>query len=158
MSNIYVSNQEAVDINVHENYKNTNKGNVNLTTEETHTKKVSVDFDIVPDTLRLVPDDAQSNKFYLEFKYSAKVPCVLTIFLCAKVAVNRETNMITGIFPKHPDDVKFMDCQVGENQTLPNKFCPIELFKYQLNEIFETVNQHVPVIIVLKRKDQALPN
>lgn len=82
-----------------------------------------------------------------------KAPCILTIFLCAKVAVNRETNMITGIFPKHPDDVKFMECTVGENQSLPNKFCPVELFKYGLNEIFETVNQQVPVIIVFKRKD-----
>lgn len=58
MSNIYVSNQEAVDINVYENHGSTNKGNINLATEETHTQKVSVDFDVVTDTLRLVPDDS----------------------------------------------------------------------------------------------------
>ena len=48
---------------------------------------------------------------------------------------------------------------MGENQSLPQKFCPVELFKYNLNEIFETVNQQVPVIVVFKRKDPVtMPN
>ena len=140
MSNIYVNNQEAVDINIYENNGSSNKGNVKLATEETHTKKVSMDFDVVSDSLRLVADEVQPNKLYLEFKYNAKVPCVLSIFLSAKVTVDRETNMITGIFPKHPQDVKFMDCPIGENAALPSKFCPVELGKYSMNEIFETVN------------------
>lgn len=86
MSNIYVSNQEAVDINVHETYAGrTNKGDVTLKTEETETHKVSIDFDLVKDSLKLLADSNVPNKYRLFFKYNAKVPCYLSVFLVAKV-------------------------------------------------------------------------
>lgn len=155
MHNIYVNQQEAVDINVHENSGNrANKGDINLKTEEASIQKVSIDFDIVKDSMKLQADSSVPNKYRLFFKYNAKVPCYLSIFLVAKVQINRETNMITGIYPKCPGDVKTMEVQVGENQSIPQNFCEFDLKTYAIEEIFDTINQQVPFIIVFRRKQQ----
>jgi hypothetical protein len=141
MNNIYVSNDEAVDINVYENYGgHANKGNVNLKTEETTTAKVSIDFDLFPETLEMHPDSKVANKYRIMFKYNVKVPCYLSVFLVAKVVVDRDTNRITGIFPKYPNDVKTIECTVGEGQTTTEDFCEFNLTNYSLDEIFQTVN------------------
>lgn len=152
MGTVYTNEEEARNINIYENP--TNHSNPLIESESMRTTAISMDFDLIEDSIRLNMDNTTPNRFNLHFKLRAGVAIKAYFYWVAAVEVDKTSNAIKNITPKFEEGLSvysYAPNKLIEGLTYLN-FTP----KYKVNDLSDH-NITIPLVLVLVRDSHPEP-